>query len=112
MPQPEPCTDTHCPLHHTDTPHSHIPADDGWHAVPNTPTPEEKLDAVLQQLGILLGVVIQCAACVADARQGGNPQVNLANVIIGGEGLCHTHVDLIGTRLVRRNSSGLILGGN
>lgn len=75
------------------------------------PTDRQLLEAITQQLGTLLAVVIQCATCVADARSGGNPNVNLANVIVGGTGLCHNHADIAGGRLVPRTSSGLILGG-
>jgi len=80
------------------------------------PTPEavtkEDIAALTQQLQTLFSIAIQCAACAADARQGTAPSINLANVIIGGEGLCHAHVDLVAGRLVRRNSSGLIISGN
>lgn len=74
------------------------------------PTIQDQLTAVTQQLGILLGVTLQCATCVADARQGATTNVNLANVIVGGTGLCHNHVDIASGRLVPRTSGGIILG--
>lgn len=77
--------------------------------------PPTVLDAIGQALGELLNSRINCLGCSAEAHKaiaaGQNPgPVNLANVIVQGNGQCYNHVEFVDRPLADgERPSGIIV---
>ena len=111
----EPCTDTRCPLHDSDTPHVHRQPEPGeLRTTPNVriELPLELFEQLTNELQELRASRLLCVGCYLEVHAGQRDHANPAVLNVGGNSTCAEHVQIgPAPALPGRTASGLHVPG-